>query len=78
MINEATNFTESSASIIDLINVSNKNSDDIFGVGEPFVMQDIRNHCPIFCILSSKSILSNLFPETFGYTTKVIMTTFDR
>ena len=42
LINEATNFTESSASIIDLIMVSNKNSVDISGVGEPFLMQDIR------------------------------------
>ena len=36
LINEATNFTESSASIIDLIMVSNINSVDISGVGEPF------------------------------------------
>ena len=54
LINEATNFTESSASIIDLIMVSNINSVDISGVGEPFLMQDIRYHCPTFCIFKFK------------------------
>ena len=54
LINEATNFTESSASTIDLIMVSNINSVDISGVGEPFLMQDIRYHCPTFCIFKFK------------------------
>ena len=54
LINEATNITETSASIIDLIMVSNINSVDISGVGEPFLMQDIRYHCPTFCIFKFK------------------------
>ena len=36
LINEPTSYTESSASIIDLIMVSNLHSVDISGVGEPF------------------------------------------
>ena len=48
LINEASNFTESSAPIIDLIMASNINAVDISGVGEPFLMQDIRYHCPTF------------------------------
>ena len=78
LINEATNFTESSASIIDLIMVSNINSVDISGVGEPFLMQDIRYHCPTFCIFKFKKHIVKPFPEKFGYTTMVIITTSDR
>ena len=54
LVNEATNFTESSASIIDLIMVSNINSVDISGIGEPFLMQHVRYHCPTFCIFKFK------------------------
>ena len=54
LINEPTNFTESSSSVIDLILVSNLLSVDISGVGEPFLMQDIRYHCPVFCIFKFK------------------------
>ena len=55
LINEPTNYTESSSSIIDLIMVSNLQTVDISGVGEPFLSQDIRYHCPIFCIFKFKS-----------------------
>ena len=54
LINEPTHFTESSSSVIDLILVSNLLSVDISGVGEPFLMQDIRYHCPVFCIFKFK------------------------
>ena len=54
LINEPTNYTESSLSIIDLIMVSNLQTVDISGVGEPFLLQDIRYHCPFFCIFKFK------------------------
>ena len=54
LINEPTNYTESSSSIIDLIMVSNLQTVDISRVGEPFLSQDIRYHCPIFCIFKFK------------------------
>ena len=54
LINEPTNFTESSASLIDLIMVSSLHSVGISGVGEPFLMQDIGYHCPTFCIFKFK------------------------
>ena len=38
LLNEPTNYSESSASIIDLIMVSNLHSVDISGVGEPFLI----------------------------------------
>ena len=61
LISEPTNFTESSSSVIDLIMVSNLLSVDISGVGEPFLMQDIRYHCPIFCIFKFKSHVAKPF-----------------
>ncbi|MCG8033229.1 MAG: hypothetical protein JAZ03_13755 [Candidatus Thiodiazotropha taylori] len=54
LINEPTNYTEYSSTIIDLIMVSNMHSVNLSGVGEPFLMQDIRYHCPTFCIFNFK------------------------
>ena len=54
LINEPTHFTETSSTIIYLILVSNVQSIEIFGVREPFLMQDIRYHCPIYTILYLK------------------------
>ena len=54
IINEPTNYTETSSSIIDLIMVSNLHSVDMSGVREPFLTQEIRYHCPIFCIFKFK------------------------
>ena len=34
--------------------VSNLQTVDISGVGEPFLSQDIRYHCPIFCLFKFK------------------------
>ena len=49
-ITEPTNYTEHSSSIIDLLFVSNDASLVLSGVGEPFLQQEIRYHCPIFGI----------------------------
>ena len=54
IISEHTHFTENSRSLTDLIMTSNV--DDILlstvTVGEPFFDQNIRYHCPIFCVLN--------------------------
>ena len=51
LISDPTHYTETSQSTIDLILTNN--SDDILtsGVGEPFLDQNIRYHCPVFCVL---------------------------
>ena len=54
LINKPTNYTEVSSSIIDLIMVSNVNYVDLSGVGEPFLLQNIRFHCPVFCVFKYK------------------------
>ncbi|MEW8546337.1 MAG: endonuclease/exonuclease/phosphatase family protein [Candidatus Thiodiazotropha sp.] len=50
-ITEPTHFTENSNSLLDIILVSNKHSVITCGVGDPFLTQDIRYHCPIYGIL---------------------------
>ena len=52
IISEPTHFTESSSSLIDLSLVTNKNHTLLSGVGEPFLGQNIRFHCPIYCVLN--------------------------
>ena len=60
LIQEPTRFTESFLSIIDLLLTSNKNSVLLSGVGEPFLEQEIRYHCPVFCIFVFNKIVTKL------------------
>ena len=50
-IAEPTHYTETSSSLIDLILVHNQDSLVASGVGDPFLEQDLRFHCPIFGLL---------------------------
>ena len=52
LINEPTHFTENSSSTIDLILTSNRKSIILSGVGEPFLEQNIRYHCPVYCVFN--------------------------
>ena len=61
LIQEPTHFTESSSSIIDLLLTSNTNSVLLSGIGEPFLDQDIRYHCPVFCILAFDKPITKVF-----------------
>lgn len=61
LINEPTHFTESSATIIDLILVSNLTSISMSGVSGPFLNQDIRYHCPVYSIFCFKKEMSKPF-----------------
>ena len=47
-IEEPTHFTEHSSSVIDLLFVSNQSSLALSGVGDPFLQQNVRYHCPIY------------------------------
>ena len=49
-IEQPTHFTENSSSVIDIILVSSKDNLILSGVGDPFLNQDIRYHCPIYGI----------------------------
>ena len=50
IISEPTHFTEHSSSLIDLLVVSNKDHVLLSGVGDPFLTQQVRYHCPIYGI----------------------------
>ena len=50
-IAEPTHYTETSSSLIDFILVHNQDSLVASGVGDPFLEQDLRYHCPIFGLL---------------------------
>ena len=49
-IDQPTHFTENSSSLIDIILVRNKDNLLLSGVGDPFLSQDLRYHCPIYGI----------------------------
>ena len=61
IINEPTHFTENSSSLIDLILTSNRNTILLSGVCEPFLEQNIRYHCPVFCVLTFSKPLAPLY-----------------
>ena len=48
MINEPTHFDKNSSSLIDLLLVGNNNSVLLSGVGDPFLNQPIKYHCPVY------------------------------
>ena len=52
LIEEPTHFTETSSSIIDLVFTSNKNNILSSGVGDPFLEQNVRHHCPVYFVLN--------------------------
>ncbi|MES9992837.1 MAG: reverse transcriptase domain-containing protein, partial [Candidatus Thiodiazotropha sp.] len=49
-INQPTHFTENSSSLLDILLVNDKNHLILSGVGDPFLSQEIRYHCPIYGI----------------------------
>ena len=61
IISEPTNYTENSMSIIDLFLVSNKNRVLLSGVSEPFFDQNIRYHCPIYCVYKFDKVITPSF-----------------
>ena len=52
IINDPTHYTEHSHSLIDIILTNNVNHLVLSGVGDPFLNQDMRYHCPIFGIFN--------------------------
>ena len=50
LIQEPTHFTENSSSLIDLVFTKNTNLVVLSGVGEAFLDQNIRYHCPVYAV----------------------------
>ena len=61
LIKDPTHFTGHSSSIIDLIFTSTPDSIVECGVGEPFLQQDLRYHCPIYAIIKFEKTTSRSY-----------------
>ena len=74
IIDEPTHFTEHSSSLIDIIMVNNNKNIVLSGVGELFLSQNIRYHCPIYCFYKlRKEPLINIKRKIY-FMTEGIMT----
>ena len=51
-INEPTHFTENSSTLLDILLVTNKDHLILCGVGDPFLHQEQRYHCPIYGVFN--------------------------
>ena len=70
-INEPTHYTENSSSLLDLIVTSNNTQIIFSGVGDPFLNQELRFHCPVYGILNfskpkNKSYLQQIWSYDQG------------
>ena len=61
LIVEPTHYTETSTSIIDLFLISNKHNLLLSGVGEPFLEQNVRYHCPVYTVFNFDKHMSPVF-----------------
>lgn len=61
IISEPTHFTETSSSLIDLILTTNTRHVLLSGVGDPFLDQSVRYHCPVYCVLNFNKVKSNSY-----------------
>lgn len=67
-ISDPTHFTENSTSLLDLILVTNKRNVIDCGVGDPFLGQNIRFHCPVYGILNfSKPRYNCIVRQVWSY-----------
>lgn len=67
-ISQPTNFTEHSATLIDILLVNNENHLILSGVGDPFLNQEIRYHCPIYGIFKfSKNKIHSFTRRIWSY-----------
>ncbi|MCG8046489.1 MAG: reverse transcriptase domain-containing protein [Candidatus Thiodiazotropha endolucinida] len=67
LIDKPTNFTEHSSSILDLLFVSNEEHILLSGVGEPFLNQPLRYHCPVYGVLKFSKPKATSFTRHVWY-----------
>ena len=53
LIKEPTHYTENSSTLLDLILVNDPSFIVKAGVGDPFLPNDVRYHCPVFAFLNT-------------------------
>ena len=67
LIVEPTHYTERSSTIIDLFFVIKNDNVVLSGVGDPFLQQNIRYHCPIYVILKFAKPRKSSFERHIWY-----------
>ena len=73
LIEEPTHFFADSSSCIDLILTSNKNSILLSGVGDPFLEQNIKYHCPFFVFSNFVKMFQKPLQDISGFTIKATL-----
>ena len=67
-IDQPTHFTENSSSLLDIIFIHNKDHLILSGVGDPFLDQQLRYHCPIYGIFRfAKPKLKSFTRQIWNY-----------
>ena len=66
IISQPTHFTENSSSLIDLLLVNDNNHVITSGVGDPFLQQDLRYHCPVFGVFNFSKLNGSRMCDRYG------------
>ena len=61
LIKEPTHYTENSSTLLDLILVNDPSFIVKAGVGDPFLPNDVRYHCPVFAFLNTNKAQNHVF-----------------
>ena len=68
VIEEPTHYTEHSSSLLDIILTNNTDHIILSGVGDPFLTQEVRYHCPVYAVLNfSKPKSKSFVRRTWSY-----------
>ena len=67
-IKEPTHFTETSNSLLDLFMLTSSLTVLKSGVGEPFLDQQVRFHCPVYCVINFDRKVGSNFKRRYGNT----------
>ena len=68
VIKEPTHYTEHSSSLLDIILTNNTDHIILRGVGDPFLTQEVRYHCPVYAVLNfSKPKSKSFVRRTWSY-----------
>ena len=68
VIEEPTHYTEHSSSLLDIILTNNTDQVIFSGVGDPFLTQEVRYHCPVYAVLNfSKPRSKSFVRRTWSY-----------
>ena len=77
-INEPTHFTENSSTLLDILLVTNKDHLILCRVGDPFLHQEQRYHCPVYGVFNFCKPKLKHINDAFGDIMMEIMNYYDK